>query len=55
MSCSSKPNVGKYTLSVQPSKESGPNRQDRIEALANWLLKQWKNRHPKKKDPTCTS
>lgn len=41
MSSSTKPNVGKFTMSVQPSKEPGPKPQDLIEAIANWLLKQW--------------
>lgn len=41
MSSPAKPNVGKFTMSVQASKEPSPKAQDRIEAIANWLLKQW--------------
>lgn len=50
MSSSTNPNVGKFTMSVQPSKEPSPKVQDRIEAIANWLLNQWKNRNTEKKE-----
>lgn len=43
MSSTTDSKVGKYKMSVRASKESGPKVQDRIEAIANWLLKQWKN------------
>ena len=50
MSSPTESKVGKYKMSVQASKESGPKVQDRIEAIANWLLKQWKNRNTETKE-----
>jgi hypothetical protein len=50
MSSSTESKVGKFKFTVQASKESGPKVQDRIEAIANWLLKQWKNRNNEKKE-----
>lgn len=37
------PNVGKFTLQVKPSTDTSPQSQpqQRIEALAAWLLSQW--------------
>lgn len=50
MSSSTESKVGKFTMSVQASKESGPKVQDRIEAIANWLFKQWQKRNHEKKE-----
>jgi len=35
--------VGRFRMSVQESTEPSVRSQDRAEAIANWLLKQWQN------------
>ncbi len=33
--------IGKYRINVQPSAEEPPQANQRVEALAQWLLAQW--------------
>ncbi|MBL7215215.1 MAG: hypothetical protein ISS71_06010 [Phycisphaerae bacterium] len=42
--------VGKFKFTVQASKEAIPKAHDRVEAIANWLLKQWQNRNNETKE-----
>jgi hypothetical protein len=35
--------VGRFRMGIQESTEPGPQPQDRAEAIANWLFKQWQN------------
>jgi hypothetical protein len=37
-------NIGKFTMHVQESSEPSPDCQQRVDAIAAWLLSEWNKR-----------